>query len=79
MARSKVPKIMQGTLLMQRVSWAGPGTMIVLGVIPLHGEQYYEVLISHPGCESLQGVVQRWRVKDILEIVDRFEVINGEE
>jgi hypothetical protein len=53
--------------------------MIVLGTVPLHGEQYYEVLISHPGCESLQGVVQRWRVKDILKIVDRFEVISGEE
>ncbi len=82
---SEVPKITQGTLLMQRAAllaellYGMPYTMIVLGTIPLHGEQYYDVLISHPGCESLQGVVQRWRAKAILEIMDRFEVINGEE
>jgi hypothetical protein len=78
-ARSKsgsgVAKLKPGTMLVRRVSWAGPGTMIILSA----SSQYYEVLINHPMRPDLQGVVQMWYSDEVHQMLDGFEVIDGEE
>lgn len=70
MARSEAAKLKPGTLLVGNSSWAGSGTALVLGKVRRHGHTFYELLVNYP---ALQGVVQVFRAKDILET---HEVLN---